>query len=255
VLLPLARLRLKLDRKQWRWVVAAGLLMSAASVLQQAGLRWTTAGNAGFITGLYVVFVPLVLLIFWRQRVRAAVWAAALLAAAGIYLLSAGGQLRLAPGDGLELAGAVLWGAHIVVVGKASRYVEAVPFSIGQYLVAGGLQLVLGLGLERQPLPGLVAAWGAVAYTGIMSVGVGYTLQAVAQKHAPPTDAALIVSLEAVFAALAGYLWLGEVLRPEQLVGAGLIMGAILLVQFAPAASEAGVPEGEAIAPRPAAEG
>jgi drug/metabolite transporter (DMT)-like permease len=88
-----------------------------------------------------------------------------------------------------------------------------------------------------------------------MSVGVGYTLQAVAQKHAPPTDAALIVSLEAVFAALAGYLWLGEVLRPEQLVGAGLIMGAILLVQFAPAASEAGVPEGEAIAPRPAAEG
>jgi drug/metabolite transporter (DMT)-like permease len=238
VLLPLARFKLKLDRKTWPWVVAAGLLMCGGSVLQQAGLQWTTAGNAGFITGLYVVFVPLVLLIFWRQRVRATVWVSAFLAAGGIFLLSAGGQLRLAPGDGLELAGAVLWGAHIVVVGKASRHIEAVPFSIGQYLVAGGIQFVLGLMLEAKTLPGLAVAWWTVAYTGILSVAVGYTLQAVAQKHAPPTDTSLIISLEAVFAALAGYLWLGERLRPEQLAGVGLIMAAILLAQFTPAAAE-----------------
>jgi drug/metabolite transporter (DMT)-like permease len=98
--------------------------------------------------------------------------------------------------------------------------------------------LVLGLMLEGKTLPGLANAWWTVAYAGILSVGVGYTLQAVAQKHAPPTDAALIVSLEAVFAALAGYFWLGEMLRPEQLAGAGLIMAAILLAQCALVAPE-----------------
>jgi drug/metabolite transporter (DMT)-like permease len=241
VLLPLTGFRLKLDRKNGLWVVAAGLLMCGGSLLQQAGLRWTTAGNAGFITGLYVVFVPVLLLIFWRQQVRATVWLAAFLAAGGIFLLSAGGQLRLAPGDGLELAGAVLWGAHIVVVGRAMRHMDALSFSIGQYLIAGVLQLILGLGLEWQTVPGLTIAWWTVAYTGLLSVAVGYTLQVAAQKYAPPTDAALIMSLEAAFAALAGYLWLGERLRPEQLLGAGLIMAAILLAQFSPVTPEPAV--------------
>ncbi len=237
VLLPVVRFRLKLDRKTWPWVAAAGLVISLASVLQQAGMHWTTAGNAAFITGLYVVFVPLLLLIFWRQRARATVWAAALLAAVGIFLLSSGGQLRLAPGDGLELAGATMWGLHIIIVDRAMRRMEVLPFSIGQFLAAGVLQLILGLALEWQTAPGLVSAWWTVAWTGIISVAVGYTLQVVGQRHAPPTDTALILSLEAVFAALAGYIWLGEKLRPEQLLGAGLIMAAILLAQFGPAAT------------------
>ena len=235
VLLPAVRFRLRLDRKAWPWVAAAGLVMSLASVLQQAGMQWTTAGNAAFITGLYVVFVPLLLLMFWRQRVRSAVWVAAFLATGGIFLLSSGGQLRLAPGDGLELAGATMWGLHIIIIDRAMRRMEALPFSIGQFLVAGALQLVLGLALEWRTAPGLVTAWWTVAWAGILSVGVGYTLQVVGQQHAPPTDAALIVSLEAIFAALAGYLWLGEKLRHEQLLGAGLIMAAILLAQLAPA--------------------
>jgi drug/metabolite transporter (DMT)-like permease len=238
VLLPVVRFKLKLDRKTWPWVGAAGLLMSGGSLLQQAGMQWTTAGNAGFITGLYVVFVPLLLLIFWRQRVRVTVWLAAFLAAGGIFLLSAGGQLRLAPGDALELAGAVRWGAHIVVVGQAMRRMQALPFSIGQYLVAGALQLLLGLIFESKTVPGLATAWWTVAYTGILSVAVGYTLQVAAQKYALPTDAALILSLEAAFAALAGFFWLGERLGPEQLAGAGLIMAAILLAQFGPVAAE-----------------
>jgi drug/metabolite transporter (DMT)-like permease len=237
-LLPLARFRLNLDRKTVGWVLAAGALLCGGSLLQQAGLRWTTAGNAGFITGLYVIFVPVLLLVFLRQHVRFYVWVAALLAAGGIFLLSAGGQLRLAPGDGLELAGAVLWAAHIVVIGRAMRHLDALSFSIGQYLVAGVLQLILGLVFEWQTVPGLAVAWWTVAYTGLLSVAVGYTLQVAAQKYAPPTDAALIMSLESAFAALAGYLWLGERLRPEQLAGAGLIMAAILLAQFSPAAPE-----------------
>ncbi len=238
VLLPVVRFRPKLDRRTWPWAAGAGLLMSGGSVLQQAGLRWTTAGNAGFITGLYVVFVPILLFILWRQRVRPTVWVGACLAAGGLFLLSAGGQLRLAPGDGLELAGAGLWAGHIIVVDKAMRRMEALPFAIGQNLVTGGLLLVLGLALEANTAPGLVVAWWTVVYTGILSVAVAYTLQGVAQKHAPPADAALIVSLEAVFAAVSGYLWLGERLRPEQLAGAGLIMAAIVLAQLAPRASE-----------------
>jgi drug/metabolite transporter (DMT)-like permease len=235
LLLPLVRFRLKMGRRQRLWAGLAGGLLCGASVLQQAGLQWTTAGNAGFITGLYVVFVPLILLLVWRQRLRWTVWAAALLAVAGMFLLSAGGRLRLAPGDGLELAGAGLWAAHVIVVGRAMQEMEALPFAIGQYWVAGTLNLLIGLGLEWQTLPGMAAVWWAVVYVGIFSVAVGYTLQARAQKHAPPTDAALILSLEAVFAALFGYLLLGETLRPEQLLGCGLILAAILLAQFKPA--------------------
>lgn len=234
VLLPLVRFRLKLDRKKFIWVGVAGGLLCGGSVLQQAGLQWTTAGNAGFITGLYVVFVPLILRVILRQRARWTVWAAALLAAVGMFLLSAGGKLELAPGDGLELAGAGLWAAHVIVVGRAMQEMETLPFAIGQVLVAGALNLALGLGLEWRTLPGLATAWWAVAYVGIFSVAVGYTLQAAGQKHAPPPDAALILSLESVFAALFGFLLLGERLRPEQLLGCGLILGAILLAQFGP---------------------
>jgi drug/metabolite transporter (DMT)-like permease len=237
LLLPLVRFRLKLDKKKFIWVGAAGALLCGGSVLQQAGLQWTTAGNAGFITGLYVVFVPILLLVVLRQRARWTIWAAALLAAVGMFLLSAGGKLELAPGDGLELAGAGLWAAHIIVVGRAMQEMETLPFAIGQILVAGVLNLALGLGLEWKTLPGLATAWWSVAYVGIFSVAVAYTLQAWAQKHAPPPDAALILSLESVFAALFGYLLLGETLRPEQLLGCGLILGAILLAQFGPIAT------------------
>jgi drug/metabolite transporter (DMT)-like permease len=211
-------------------------LLCGGSVLQQAGLHWTTAGNAGFITGLYVIFVPVLMLIIWRQRIGWMIWIAALMAAAGIFLLSAGGRFELAPGDGLELAGAVLWAGHVVVVGKAMQRMDTLPFAIGQCLVAGGLNLVLGLIFDWNTLPGLVPAWWTVAYVGIFSVGIAYTLQAQGQRHAPPTDAALILSLESVFAALFGFLLLKENLRPEQLVGAGLILAAILLSQFTPSA-------------------
>ena len=236
VLLPLVRFRLQLGRKDWPWVGAAGVLVCGGSVLQQAGLQWTTAGNAGFITGLYVVFVPMLMLVIWRQRIGWVIWIATLLAAGGIFLLSAGGKFELAPGDGLELAGAFFWAGHLVVVGKAMQRIETLPFAIGQSLVAGGLNLVLGLALDWKTLPGLLPAWWTVAYVGIFSVAVAYTLQARGQKHAPPTDAALILSLESVFAALFGFIFLKEILRPEQLLGAGLILGAILLSQFTPSA-------------------
>jgi drug/metabolite transporter (DMT)-like permease len=235
LLLPLVRFNLKIEKGKRRWVVGAGLLLVGASFLQQAGVRWTTAGNAGFITGLYVVFVPLMMWVGWRQRSRWTVWVAALMAAVGLSLLSAGGKLQLAPGDGLILLGAVVWAAHVIVVGRAVRHMEALPFAIGQFLVAGVVNLALSLGLEWKALPGgLAAAWWTIVYAGVLSVAVGYTLQVVAQKHAPPTDAALILSLESVVAMLSGFVLLGERVGPIQLLGAGLILAAIVLAQFSP---------------------
>jgi len=236
VLLPLVRFRLKISRKNWPWVGAAGVLLCGGSVLQQAGMQWTTAGNAGFITGLYVVFVPVLMLVIWRQRMGWIIWVAALMAAGGIFLLSSGGRLELAPGDGLELAGAVLWAGHVVVVGKAMQRMDTLPFAIGQCLVSACLNLLLAAVFDWNTLPGLLPAWWTVAYVGIFSVAIAYTLQARGQRHAPPTDASLILSLESVFAALFGFVFLRENLRPEQLLGAGLILAAILVSQFAPSA-------------------
>ncbi len=231
VLLPLARAR-HLNRRTLGWAVLAGLLLSLAGGLQQAGLRSTTAGNAGFITGLYVVLVPLVLFAFWREKLGAASWAAAGLATAGLGLLSVKSGFRLGPGDGLELAGAVAWAFHVITIGRAMRHADPVLFSIGQYLVAGVLNSAFGLGLEWQTLGGLREAWWAIAYTGVLSVGVGFTLQAVAQRHAPPVDAAIILSMESVFAALFGWVFLCEMLTMRQLAGCGLILAAMLLAQL-----------------------
>ena len=234
LLLPMIRFQLNLVKSEYFWVLAAGSILCGASVLQQTGLQWTTAGNAGFITGLYVVFIPLILLLVLKQRMHWLLWVAALLAALGIFLLSAGGTFQLAPGDGLELIGALFWAAHVVVISQAMKHMDALRFAIGQYLVAGVLNTVIGLVFEWQTIPGLLPAWWTVVYVGLFSVAIGYTLQVWAQKYAPPTDASLILSLESVFAAVFGYLFLGEVLLPIQLLGAGIILGAILLSQFIP---------------------
>lgn len=231
VLLPWVRAKKLGARRVLAWAAIAGGLLVLAAGLQQAGLRFTTAGNAGFLTGLYVVLVPLVLLVGWRHRVAWSSWTAALTAGVGVFLLSVDSQFRLGRGDALELLGAVVWAVHVVAVGMAVAQIDVLSFSVGQYLVAGIVNLALGLTLEWDTLPGLGACWWAVAYTGVFSVAVGYTLQAVGQRHAPPADAAIILSMEAVFAALFGYLFLGEVLTARQLAGCALILMAILTVQ------------------------
>jgi drug/metabolite transporter (DMT)-like permease len=213
------------------YVPLAGMLLFAAAGLQQAGLETTTAGNAGFITSLYVVIVPLLLAIFWRQRVRWTGWMAAGVAVVGSLLLSTGGEFHLAPGDALELAGAVLWALHVILVGQAMRRLEVLPFSAGQYLVAGLLNLVVSL-LSRQSWTGLAEAWWTVLYIGVLSTAIGYTLQVYGQKTAPAADAAILLSMEAVFAALTGYILLNEELTPIQIIGCALILGAILLAQI-----------------------
>ncbi len=232
ILLPWVRPRRWPSRTFFRWASLAGVLLVAAAALQQAGMKFTTAGKAGFLTGLYVVLVPVVLLVIWREKMAWRSWAGALIAGAGVVLLGMNDQFSLGYGDSLELVGAAVWALHVVIVGRAVSRVEVLLFSAGQYLVAGALNLMLGLALEAHTLPGLASCWWAVVYVGVFSVAAGYTLQAFGQKHAPAADAAIILSMEAVFAALFGYLLLaGETLSARQLVGCALILAAVVVVQ------------------------
>jgi drug/metabolite transporter (DMT)-like permease len=229
VVLPFVGRGFAVSAAQWRWMLLAGLLLFVAAAFQQAGLLYTSAGNAGFITSLYVVFVPIALLIGWRERPG---WLAILavgLAGVGAYLLSTGGDFELRAGDSLELAGAVFWTLHVVLLGKYAPRFEPLSFSVGQLLICGVLNLLLGAVVE-QP----VFAWelaGAAVYTAVFSLGLGYTLQVWGQRHTPPADAALILSLESVFATLFGWLLLREQLTVPQGIGCALIFGAVLLSQ------------------------
>ena len=232
VLLPIARFRLKVERGILPWVVLAGTALFTASALQQAGMQYTTAGNAGFITGLYVVLVPLVMVIFLRQPVSRWTWVAALIATIGTLLLSTGGELKLNPGDLLELVGAGAWAVHVLLVGWLARRTNVLSFVILQNLVSAVLNVAFSLFTDISTLPGLLPAAWAVLYTGVFSIGVGYALQGMGQRHAPPTDAALILSLEAVFAALFGFFFLDERLLPIQILGCVMILAAIVQVQL-----------------------
>jgi drug/metabolite transporter (DMT)-like permease len=238
VLVPVAWLNFRGDPVNWRMdrrafigVGLAGLLLLLGAAFQQAGLRYTTAGNAGFITGLYVVFIPLILAIVWRQPPRLNTWLAAGLAMVGLFLLSTGGHMQLNPGDVLEMIGALFWALHVILIGILVQRLNVWQVSIGQYLICGLLSLFIGLGTEWNTISQLPASWWAIAYTGIVSVGVGYTLQVAAQRYAPPADAAIILSSEAVFAAVSGWLLLNERLTAIQFLGCVIMMAGILLSQ------------------------
>jgi drug/metabolite transporter (DMT)-like permease len=219
-----------MPREQYKWLFTAGFLLFVAAAFQQAGMLYTTAGNAGFITSLYVVLVPIVLFFGWKERPHWLSVVAVGMAGAGAYLLSTGGEFEVQRGDALELVGALFWALHVVVLGKFASRFEPMSFSVGQLLVCGLLNLVLGLFVE-QP----VFTWGlagAAVYTAVMSLGLCYTLQVWAQRHTPPSDAALILSLESVFAVLAGWLLLDEFLTPIQIGGCVIIFLAVGLSQL-----------------------
>jgi len=220
------------DRQTVAWGGAlAGLVLFMGASLQQSGLVHTTAGNAGFITGLYVVIVPL-LGLFWRQRPDLGTWIGALLAAAGLYLLSVTAAFEIAFGDLLVLVGAFFWAAHVLIIGWLSPRIESIQLACIQFAVCSLLSLITAAALETMTLQGLMGAALPILYGGLLSVGVAYTLQVVAQRDARPAHAAIILSLESVFAALGGWLLLGELLSARALVGCSLMMAGMLLSQL-----------------------
>jgi drug/metabolite transporter (DMT)-like permease len=210
---------------------AAGAVLFISSAVQQAGLLTTSAGNAGFLTSLYVVLVPFVLLLGWGQRPPLRALLAVLMAAVGAFMLSTAGRFAFRSGDALELVGAAFWALHVVLLGKFAAAYEAISFSIGQLVVCSVMNWTVAAVIEPVPLPASAILLVAVLYTAIFSLALGYTLQIWAQRHTPPTDAAIILSLESVFAALAGAMVLAERLLPIQIGGCALIILAAVLAQ------------------------
>ena len=210
--------------------LVAGLVLFLGATLQQYGMVYTTAGKAGFITGLYVVFVPLLGLLVGQKTGRF-VWAGALTAAGGLYLLSARGIVGIDPGDGLVLLGALFWAAHVLVIGRLSRRVAPVRLAVAQFTVVSILSLIGAVLFETIDPAALRDAAIPILYTGLLSVAVAYTLQVVAQRRAQPAHAAIILSFESVFAALGGWLLLSEGLSTRGIIGCVLMLAGILLAQ------------------------
>jgi drug/metabolite transporter (DMT)-like permease len=211
-----------------------GLILFAGASLQQIGIVYTTAGKAGFITGLYVVIVP-ILGLLWRDRSsHGGTWAGAILAAAGMYFLSVTKALTISWGDLLVFFSAFMWAGHVQLAGFLSPKIGAARLAVIQYSVCGGLSLIVALFAENISFAGIGQAAVPILYGGVLSVGVAYTLQLVAQKKAPAAHAAILMSLETVFAALGGWMILGEALSPRALFGCGLILSGMLASQLYP---------------------
>jgi drug/metabolite transporter (DMT)-like permease len=219
-----------LDRKSLFFILSAGTVLFAGSALQQAGLKYTTAGNAAFITTLYIVLVPIFLVAFLRQKIHWVAWLGAAIAISGSLLLSTGGSLHLARGDDLELAASVMWALDVILVSRAVMHMDILTFSVGHYLVAGTLNLFISVWMPS-PLAGIAAGWWTIVYIGVLSTAIGYTLQALGQKYAPPTDATILLGMESVFAALAGFIFLGERMSTLQLAGCAMIFLAVIITQ------------------------
>ena len=213
------------------WGAACGLLLGGATLLQQAGMQTASAGKAGFLTALYIVIVP-VLGIFLGRRPGLKVWIGVVLALVGAYLLSVKGGAGIASGDLLVIASAVVFSLHILVIDSVPAGVDGVRLSCVQFLVAGAFALVLALFLESFTWRDILSAWVPLLYTGVVSSGVGYTLQILGQRTVNPTVASLILSLESVFAALAGWAILGQALSLRELFGCALVFVAVIFAQL-----------------------
>ena len=219
--------------------IVCGLVLCIASNLQQAGLIYTSVGKAGFITALYILFVPLIGLVFGRKVTRLFVLAV-LVAIGGMFLLTMKGAEPVSRGDLLVLASAAMFAVHIMVIDYYSPRVDGAMIAMIQFFVAGGLSVVIAvLSGELITVQAVRGAMVPMLYSGILSCGVGYTLQIVAQKDVNPVVASLVMSLESVFAALAGWALLHQSLTARELLGCVLVFVAIILAQLPDRSAEA----------------
>lgn len=212
--------------------VSCGLLLFVASNLQQFGIQYTTVGKAGFITAMYIVLVP-ILGIFLKKKAGSRVWIGVVIAVAGLYLLCmTDGAFSLQKGDLLVLVCAFAFAVHILVIDYFVVRVDGVMMSCIQFFVCGVLSAVCMFLFEKPDVMRILQAWAPILYAGVLSSGVGYTLQIVGQKGMNPTVASLILSLESVVSVIAGWAVLGQSLSVRELIGCGLMFGAIVLVQL-----------------------
>ena len=211
--------------------ILAGLLLFLGSSFQQVGLIGTTAGKAGFITGLYIVIVP-ICGIFLKQYISINSWIGAIIAVVGLYLLCVTGDFTISFSDLLELAGAFFFAFHILLIDYYSQKVDTLKLAFFQFFICATLSMIVAVLFEKISLDAIVKAAVPILYGGICSVGVAYTLQIIGQKNAQPSHAAIILSMESVFASIGGFIILNEHLGIKGFFGCTLMLIGMLLSQI-----------------------
>lgn len=210
--------------------LACGVLLFAASSLQQIGIKYTTAGKAGFITAFYIVIVP-VMGVFLHKKIGWKIWLAVVLAVAGLYFLCITESFSVGKGDILVFLCALVFAVHILVIDHFAPKVDGVKMSCIQFFVCGILSVPFMFALETPKITAVMTAWMPILYAGVLSCGVAYTLQILGQKNVNPAVASLLLSLESCFSVLAGWIVLGERLSIREMSGCILMFAAIILAQ------------------------
>ena len=238
------------SRLQLKAGILTGIAMFIPSTMQQIALITTDAGKTGFITALYIVVVPL-MGIFLGKRTNLFTWLSVIIAVVGMYFLCVTTQLTIASGDILLLVSTIFWGIQILVIDHFAPHVDCLKLSCAEFLVTGLLSLPPMFILEQPNIESIMGCLLPMLYAGALSCGVAYTLQTVGQKYTHPTVASIIMSLESVFAVIAGFIVLSERLTQREAVGCVLMFIAVIISQVAPApasrkAKESGVADAEA---------
>lgn len=231
--------REKFDKKKLRKTLlvglCAGLILFIASTLQQLGIEWTgSAGKAGFLTGLYIVLVPMIRFLFGKKT-SILTFIGAIFALAGLFLLCmSGDKLSFTKGDIVLIIGAVFWALHILVIDKFVNDISPLKFSMTQFFVCGAVSIICALFTEDISFSAIQSAGIPILYGGLMSVGVAYTCQTLGQKNADPTFASIVFSTESVFSAIGGAIILHEIMSGRGYLGCVLIFIGIVLSQLTP---------------------
>ena len=217
-------------------IALLGALLFLGAAMQQVGMVTTTVTNAGFLTALYIPLVPVLGWIAARHLPHWTTWLAAGGCVAGSWLLTGGGSLsNFRTGDWWVIASSLPWALHVMLVGRAANRLHgAMLVACGQFIACSVLALTFGLATEPVTAHGVAQALGAIVYTGVLSVGLGFTLQVVAQRHTRPADSAIVLSSETVFAAAARAVFMGDRIGTSGLVGCALILACVLMVQLQP---------------------
>ena len=214
--------------------IICGVLLCIASTVQTYGMKYTTAGKSGFITAMYMILVPIVS-IFMGKKIRPSVIICVLIAVTGLYFLCIKkGEFSMGYGDLVTLICAVFFTFHILAIDHYSPKVDGVKLSCMQFFVAGTINIIIMFIFEKPVLKDILVCAVPILYSGIMSCGVAYTLQIIGQKYAEPTVASIVMSMESVFAALAGWVLLGQGMNGREIFGCLLMFGAITLIQLPP---------------------
>lgn len=212
--------------------ILCGIFLAAGSIFQQIGLVYTTAGKAGFITALYMLIVPILNLIIFRKRNPFTVWIAVLMGIFGMYLLCMNGGFSLSQGDTYVIICAFMFSGHILCCDHFVEKCNPVKLSAMQFVTAAAVSWIAAFIMETPSVDKIISAAVPILYCGIISGGVGYTLQIVAQRFTDPTVASLLMSLESVFAVIAGAVFLNEQMSVRELIGCAVMFAAIILVQI-----------------------